>query len=88
MDHKSAEELAKELKEAATKVQVGGKYVHYKSPDSLYEVKELGILEADDSVCVIYRSLHGSKPSFVRPLREWIEMVNWQGQTVPRFKKA
>lgn len=87
MDHKNDEELAKEIKKASTQVQVGGKYVHYKSPHSLYEVKELGILEADDSVCVIYRSLTSDKPTFVRPLSEWVETVEWQGNKVQRFKK-
>jgi len=87
-NHRSAEELAIQLKEAATKVQVGSHYVHYKNPDSLYEVKELGILEADDSVCVIYRSLRDNKPIFVRPLSEWVEMVEWQGKKLQRFRKA
>ncbi len=88
MDHKPDEQLKKELEEARAKVQIGGKYTHYKNPDSLYEVKELGVLEADDSICVIYRSLTIShKPTFVRPLSEWLEEVVWQGKTAPRFKK-
>lgn len=89
MDHKSDDQLAQEMKEALTKVQIGGHYTHYKSPDSLYEVKELVLLEADDSICVIYKSLRiKSKPIFVRPLSEWLEQVEWQDKTVPRFKKV
>lgn len=89
MDHKPDDQLAKELKEGLAKVPIGSKWTHYKNPDSLYEIKELGVLEADDSICVIYRSLKiKDKPTFVRPLSEWIEEVEWQGQTVPRFKKV
>jgi hypothetical protein len=87
MDHKTKEELDKEIAEARSKVEVGGKYTHYKTPTSLYEVIDLGVLEADDNICVIYKSLVVDKPCFVRPLSEWLEEVEWQGKTVPRFKR-
>ncbi len=89
MAHKPDEQLNRELAEARTKVTIGGKYTHYKNPDSLYEVKELGVLEANDEICVIYSSLRiKNKPTFVRPLSEWLEIVEWQGKKVPRFKKV
>ena len=79
--------LAKEIEEAKTKVIVGAEYWHYKSRDKVYEVVGLGFLEATDELCVIYRARYGERLTFLRPLSVWLESVEWEGKTVPRFNK-
>lgn len=47
----------------------------------------LGFLEATDELCVIYQAQYGEKLTFLRPLTIWLEKVEWEGKTVPRFTK-
>lgn len=80
-------ELAKEIEEAKSKITVGAEYWHYKGRDKVYKVIGLGFLEADNDLCVIYQAQYGEKLTFLRPLRIWLENVEWEGKTVPRFNK-
>lgn len=86
-EHKSPEQLAKELKEAAKIISVGGTYCHYKTPASRYTIIDIGFMESDNSLCVIYQSHVKGMPPFVRPFTEWIDTVEWEGRTVPRFRR-
>jgi hypothetical protein len=86
-EHKTDAELQAEITAASRLVTVGATYQHYKGTDKLYEVTELGFLEATDEICVIYHALYGAGHTFIRPLTVWLESVDWNGQTVPRFKK-
>ncbi len=85
MEHKTFEELRRLLKAAETKVVLGGKYTHYKQLNKFYTVTGLGILEASDEVAVSYTSEDNQDIEFVRSLSIWLETVEWNGQTVPRF---
>lgn len=87
MAHKSHEQLANELKVAAQQVEVGGQYCHYKHPDRHYTVIGLSILEATDEVCVIYQPVDQELISFVRPLSSWLDVLEIDGQSVPRFQR-
>ncbi|HVS79077.1 MAG TPA: DUF1653 domain-containing protein [Candidatus Saccharimonadales bacterium] len=80
-------ELAKEIEDAKTKIEIGAKYWHYKGKDKVYKVIGLGFLESDNELCVIYQAEYGERVTFLRPLRVWLEDVEWRGQTVPRFTK-
>jgi len=86
-DHKGHTELADELAKAKTLITIGGKYRHYKDPAKIYQVKQLGIREEDDAICVIYQAQYGGHLTFIRPLSVWLERVEWNGQTVDRFAK-
>lgn len=88
MAHVSQEELARRLREAAARVAVGARYTHYKDFDREYVVRSFGILEATEEVAVVYEAQYGEKISFVRPLSSWLAIVEWEGKTVPRFKKV
>lgn len=79
--HKSFEELAENLRQAAEQIPNGSLYRHYKDPDSRYQVLGFTIMEADDSVCVRYRSLTAEEVEFTRPVVEWVEYVKEQ----PRY---
>ncbi|MDB5183003.1 MAG: hypothetical protein JWO47_787 [Candidatus Saccharibacteria bacterium] len=84
-DKKTYEELERELIEAAKSVQLGKYYAHYKHPEMPYQVKGLVIMEEDNAVVVRYASAKNNGVEFVRPLSVWLETVEWQGKTVPRF---
>jgi hypothetical protein len=83
--HISQEELASQIKAAATQVQVGGRYMHYKDFTKTYVVSGLSVLEADDSIAVVYEADYGEKLSFVRPLASWLSRAEHEGKTVSRF---
>lgn len=80
--------LAKEIEEAKTKVTIGAEYWHYKGRNKVYKVLGLGFLEANDQLCVIDQARYGEQLTFLRPLTVWLEQVEWEGKTVPRFTKV
>jgi len=83
----SQEELSKRLAEAARLVTVGAQYMHYKSKP--YKVLNLALTEETNEVCVIYQAQYankyGDKLTFIRPLQNWIEDVEWEGKQLKRF---
>lgn len=86
-EHKSHDEILREIDEAKKKIELGATYVHYKGADKKYAVKEFAVIEATDELAVVYQSQYGEKLTFVRPVSVWLENVEWQGKTVPRFRK-
>ncbi len=68
--------------------EVGEIYRHYKQGDQ-YRVTGLAVDTCDDQWVVVYEPLYENPdaPLFTRPLREWAEMVQWEGKTVERFIK-
>lgn len=82
---KQQKTLADELEKASNKVNVGGTYYHYKNTDNSYTVLNLAVMESDGTVCVIYRADYGDQLIFVRPLENWLDLVERNGQQVKRF---
>lgn len=86
MAHRPLSDLNQDLQYAGSKVKVGGLYAHYKHPDEPYLVTGLVILEATDEVAVMYEvEESGQQVAFIRPLKSWLETVEVDGQTIPRF---
>lgn len=86
MPHISHDELNKRIRDASKLVTVGAIYKHYKYPERDYQVETIAIQEASEKICVIYKDVSSqSAPSFVRDLDSWLETVEWQGKSVPRF---
>ena len=85
MTHVPGNKLQKALDDARALVCVGATYVHYKDPQHRYTVLCLGIMEADDTLAVIYQAQYGEKLTFIRPLTSWLETVVVGEQRVPRF---
>jgi hypothetical protein len=83
--HKSHKILIDELVKANKKVKVGEFYYHYKKPELSYKVIKLAVMEADDSICVIYEAQYRDNIVFVRPLKSWLEKVEWNNKKVDRF---
>ncbi len=65
-----------------------GKYQHYKG--NFYQVIAIGRNSETTEEMVIYQALYesefGKNVIWTRPLKEFIEEVEWQGRTVPRYK--
>jgi len=80
---KTQQELAALLADAATKVTVGARYEHYKK--QTYTVVALALREEDCEPCVVYRAEYGERLTFTRPVTSWLEMVELDGNAVPRF---
>jgi len=61
-----------------------GKYEHYKGGQ--YEV--LGIAKHSETLeeLVVYKALYGQGELWVRPLKMFLEEVEFKGKKVPRFK--
>ena len=84
-EHKSHEALVIEVEAAKQLLTIGKTYQHYKDPKKLYKIEHFATLEATDELMVVYHAQYGPGMYFVRPLSEWLERVEWQGKTVPRF---
>jgi hypothetical protein len=52
-----------------------------------YKVKDIVIQEADNEPCVIYQAEYGKLLTFSRPVRVWLEKVEFEGNVVQRFTK-
>lgn len=87
-EKKSYDVLTQELKQAESKIQIGGLYAHYKHPELPYEVKGFAVWEATDEVAVLYQPLHQPEVVFVRPLTAWLETVEWEGKVLSRFTRV
>jgi hypothetical protein len=87
MDHKPHDRILTEIEKAKVKIEVGADYAHYKNPDKIYRVTGFGTLEADDELCVIYESRYLAGLTFIRPVQEWTQKIQWQGKPVLRFTK-
>ena len=89
MERKPQEQLKKEIEEAKTKVEVGAKYFHYKHPDQFYKVLLIAIIEATETVSLIYQAEYGEKLIWVRPLSEFLSTATTpDGKEVARFTKV
>ena len=60
-----------------------GVYRHFKG--SYYQVLDQAIHSETDEIYVVYRALYGECQLFVRPQAMFEEMVERDGQTLPRF---
>ena len=88
LTHVSQGELAHRLKEAGEKVTVDALYTHFKDPTKLYKVKLFAILEETEEAAVVYEPQYMEGILFIRPLASWLDIVEWEGQSVPRFTKV
>lgn len=65
----------------------GEVYRHYKG--DLYKIILLAEHSNDAEWMVVYEAMYENPdaPYFTRPLRQWHELVEWNGQTCQRFTK-
>lgn len=69
--------------------KAGEVYKHYKG--DLYKVVGMALDSSsdDDEWLVVYEPMYemAAAPMFARPLKQWLEQVEWEGQKVARFSK-
>lgn len=61
-----------------------GKYQHYKG--SMYELIDIARHSETQEEMVVYRTLYGDFSLWVRPLKMFIEYVEYNGKKMKRFK--
>ena len=60
-----------------------GKYQHYKGP--MYEVFDVARHSETEEEMVVYKTLYGDFSLWVRPLKMFMEEVEYEGKTMKRF---
>lgn len=60
-----------------------GRYRHYKGPE--YRVFAVARHSETEEEMVFYQALYGERGLWVRPLSMFVETVEFDGETVPRF---
>ncbi len=68
-----------------------GKYRHYKRTENLYQVIDIALHSETYEEMVIYKALYhcekfGNNRLWVRPKSMFLEDVEYNGKTVPRFQ--
>ena len=61
-----------------------GIYQHFKG--NYYELIDFAIDSETLEEMIIYQALYGEKKLWVRPLKMWDELVEYNGEKVRRFK--
>lgn len=85
MGHTSQEDLAKLLREAKEKVQIGEKYYHYKQPDMTYILVDVCMLEATEEPAAVYKAEYGEEITWVRALNDFLSEVEVDGVKKTKF---
>ena len=89
MAHKEQSQLLEELTQAKERVDVGGKYSHYKHSDQFYTILAVGFIESTEEPCVVYKAEYGEKLVWVRTLKDFTAKVSLEGgKQVDRFTKV
>jgi len=78
--------MLKPLSEAAKSLEKDGIYEHYKG--MRYQLLAVGRHSETLEEVVIYQALYGEGDIWVRPLEMFIENIDKDGETLPRFKRV
>jgi hypothetical protein len=84
-EHLPREVLLERVEQALELVSIGAQYAHYKDSAKTYTILNVGITETTNEPCVVYRADYDQDLVFVRPLSNWLETVDVDGSSVPRF---
>ncbi len=89
MGRTSQDELLKNLIDAKSKVKIGARYYHYKSPDKYYVITDIALYEETEEPCVVYKAEYGVKLIWIRPVKNFLEEVQREdGSKCKRFTKV
>jgi hypothetical protein len=81
---KDLKQLREMLSEATEIVPVGSRWRHYKGSE--YRVTAIAFDEETLDFELIYSPIEAPDIQFARWMSIWIETVEWQGATLPRFE--
>ena len=79
-------ELGELLAEAKKQIEPGSGYQHSKTGGE-YTIVDVVLNEATEKPLIIYRAKYGDELTWARELDAFIDMVELNGKTVPRFVK-
>ncbi len=79
--------LESRLRYATDAVPLGSRYAHYKHPERTYRVIAVSLIEETLLPAVVYEAEYGDKLSFIRPLDNFLELVDVNGTPTPRFSR-
>jgi hypothetical protein len=87
MSHQtSQEELNQRIRSAMDKVKIGSKYFHYKSPEKLYTIIDIVMIEETEEPGVVYKPDYVDSPiKWLRPISNFLSEVEVGGEKVMRF---
>jgi len=89
MGRTSLEDLLQKLDEAKSKVTIGGKYYHYKSPNDYYIIVDIALYEETEEPCVVYRAEYGKNLTWIRPVTDFLaEVEKEDGSKCKRFTRV
>ncbi len=88
MSHTPQLVLKEKLLAAEALVPTGAHFVHFKTNEHTYIIRSLAILEETMEVAVIYEGQYEERLSFIRPLANFLEEVEFNGATVRRFQRV
>jgi hypothetical protein len=83
MDKIPYDQLIDMVAVATGKVAPGSKWQHFKGGECI--VKGIVLIEETNEPSVLYSSVSHPEVSFVRPLSTWLESIERNGQSQPRF---
>jgi hypothetical protein len=83
--------LLSEFKVLITKIRselVGYNYNHYKNPNKIYKILDIGIDTNTDKPVIIYTDINDSTIIWTRPVEQWNQLIQIdENISVPRFQK-
>lgn len=81
---KTLQEFEERLADAKAFIAPGSRWRHYKG--GRYVVTDVVIIERTGEVGIVYRSLEHPLVTWLRPLVEWQDMMDYEGKQVFRFR--
>jgi len=79
--------LANRIDQTLDLVEVGSIYYHYKDINQKkpYMIVSVALKEETEEPMIIYQAQYGKGLIWARPLTSWLEEVEHQGKSLPRF---
>lgn len=87
MAHTSQAALTKKFDQAKRQIKIGDVYAHYKKPEANYIVIDIALIEETEEPAVIYRADYSANLTWIRPLANFLEIIEVDGRKQPRFTK-
>jgi hypothetical protein len=83
----TANDITEKLEVARAQLRIGAQYFHYKFPDELYTVIDIGVMESSKDVAVIYRAEFGDLQGtlFIRAVNDFLAEIHVNDQVITRF---
>jgi hypothetical protein len=87
MGHLPWKELERRQEEVAVRVPVGSVWEHFRTREH-YQVIGHCVIEATDEGGILYKCLAHPIVTLPRSYAEWTELMEHEGETVPRFREV